>query len=88
MDGQARSWPVPTGLGIGIPGLVDVELGVTKFLPNLPTQWRDVPVRAALEPKIHCPVYILNDARAATLGELVFGHGRTARTIGRVTNCA
>src|SRR4029077_760770 len=26
-------------------------------------------------------VYILNDARAATLGELVFGNGRTARTM-------
>jgi glucokinase len=71
----------PAALGVGIPGLVDVSEGITKFLPNLPTQWRDVPVRGTLQPKIGCPVYILNDARAATLGELVFGHGRTARTM-------
>jgi glucokinase len=71
----------PSALGIGVPGLVDVTEGVTRFLPNLPTQWRDIPVRTILQPKIGCPVYLLNDARAATLGELAFGHGRTARTM-------
>jgi glucokinase len=28
-----------------------------------------------------CPVYLLNDVRLATLGELVFGHGRAAKTM-------
>ncbi len=71
----------PAALGMGVPGLVDSGSGVTKFLPNFPTQWRDVPVRALLEPQIGCPVHLLNDARAATLGELVFGHGRGVRTM-------
>jgi glucokinase len=71
----------PDALGMGIPGLVDIENGVTKFLPNLPTQWRDVPVRAHLSPKIGCPVYLLNDVRTATLGELTYGHGQTANTM-------
>lgn len=71
----------PAALGMGVPGLADLERGVTRFLPNLPTQWRDVPVRAVLEPKIGCPVYLLNDVRLATLGELVFGHGRAASTM-------
>lgn len=71
----------PQALGLGVPGLVDVDRGLTRFLPNLPTQWRDVAVAHTLEPRIRCPVYILNDARAATLGELVFGHGRNARTM-------
>ena len=71
----------PAGLGIGVPGLVDSAGGMTKFLPNLPTQWRDVPVTSVLQPKLGCPVYLLNDARAATLGELAFGHGRTVRTM-------
>ena len=71
----------PEAVGVGIPGLVDVAQGVTKFLPNLPTQWCDVPVRARLEQLLGCPVHLLNDARTATLGELVFGHGRTARTM-------
>jgi len=71
----------PLALGMGIPGLADLKNGVTKFLPNLPTQWRDVPVRGVLSPKIGCPVYLLNDVRMATLGELTFGHGRSARTM-------
>ncbi len=74
---QAR----PRALGIGVPGLVDVARGATEFLPNLPTQWRQVPVRDVLQPKLHCPVYLLNDARAATLGELAFGRGRDVRTM-------
>ncbi|MFN2111265.1 MAG: ROK family protein, partial [Anaerolineae bacterium] len=34
----------PVALGMGVPGLADVSHGVVKFLPNLPTNWRDVPV--------------------------------------------
>ncbi len=36
----------PRALGLGVPGLVDLDAGVTRFLPNLPTQWREVPVAA------------------------------------------
>ncbi len=63
------------GVGMGVPGLVDVASGTTKFLPNLPTQWRDVPVASVLEQRLGCPVRVLNDVRTATLGELRFGHG-------------
>jgi glucokinase len=69
------------GVGIGVPGLADVATGVTRFLPNLPTQWRDVPVAAILSARLHCSVQLLNDARAATLGESMFGHGRETRTM-------
>ncbi len=71
----------PAGVGMGCPGLVDIRSGVTRFFPNLPTQWRDVPVREKLSPKVGCPVYLLNDVRTATLGELTFGHGRSAGTM-------
>jgi glucokinase len=82
VNGLAReSGARPVALGMGVPGLADLQRGVTKFLPNLPTQWRDVPVRDLLSPQVGCPVYLLNDVRMATLGELVFGHGRTARTM-------
>ncbi|MCG8587041.1 MAG: ROK family protein [Pirellulales bacterium] len=69
--------PKLQGLGMGVPGLVDVTTGVTKFLPNLPTQWRDVPVAQLLSEQLACPVRLLNDVRTATLGELRFGHGQT-----------
>lgn len=71
----------PAALGLGVPGLADLKNGSTRFLPNLPTNWRGVRVAEMLSPAVGCPVYLLNDVRMATLGELVFGHGRTARTM-------
>ncbi|MFQ5808017.1 MAG: ROK family protein [Armatimonadota bacterium] len=71
----------PAALAMGVPGLADLRNGVTRFLPNLPGKWRDVPVRDALSPRLGCPVYLINDVRCATLAELTFGHGRTARTM-------
>ncbi|MEO1526601.1 MAG: ROK family protein [Planctomycetota bacterium] len=64
------------GLGMGVPGLVDVESGTTRFLPNLPTQWRGVEVGKRLREALRCPVRLMNDVRTATLGELRFGCGR------------
>jgi glucokinase len=66
----------PQSLGMGVPGLADLETGVVKFLPNLPTQWRETPAGAYLVQALGCPVRLLNDVRLATLGELVYGHGR------------
>ncbi len=66
----------PAGLGVGVPGLADVREGRTLFLPNLPTQWREVAVAAPLSERLGCPVSLLNDARMAALGELKFGAGK------------
>ncbi len=68
----------PSALGVGVPGLVNIATGVTRFLPNLPGHWRDVPAGQVLSSMVGCPVRVLNDVRTATLGELVFGHGRGA----------
>lgn len=71
----------PLSVGMGVPGLVDVGSGVTRFLPNLPTHWKDVPAASILRKRLGVPVYIINDVRMATLGELVFGHGRTVSSM-------
>lgn len=71
----------PAAVGMAVPGLADLPNGTTLFLPNLPGQWRNVPVRDLLTPQVGCPVYLLNDVRTATLGELTFGHGKTAKTM-------
>ncbi len=71
----------PIAIGMGVPGLLDNERVRTRFLPNFPSQWRDVPVAETLSRQIGCPVFLLNDARLATLGELVFGHGRSVRNM-------
>ena len=77
----AKVGATPLAVGMGVPGLLDAERLITRFLPNFPTQWRDVPLAGTLAQHIGCPVFLLNDARAATLGELVFGHGRSVGTM-------
>ena len=62
-------------VGVGCPGLVDRDRGVTRLLPNFPGQWRDVELAQRLERGCGLPVHLLNDVRMATLGELYFGHG-------------
>jgi glucokinase len=63
----------PGAIGIGLPGLVDSERGVIEFLPNLPDSWRGFPAGEFLGTKTGKPVYLLNDARLAALGEYCFG---------------
>ena len=77
----AEAGAQPSAAGMGVPGLVDLQNGITKFLPNLPGKWRNVPVRGILAPKLGCPVYLINDVRCATLAELTFGLGRDANTM-------
>jgi glucokinase len=67
--------------GVGVPGIADFHRGRTLFLPNLPNGWRDYPVAERLSAAVGCPVFLLNDARMAALGELWFGHGRGVKTM-------
>jgi glucokinase len=64
------------GVGISAPGVLDLQKGYTLFLPNLPGQWRDVPLRDSISNAVNLPVSMLNDVRAITLGEYTFGAGR------------
>ncbi len=75
----------PAALGVGLPGLVNVSTGIAEFLPNLPGNWKGAQVANILGQRIGKNVYILNDARLATLGEYVFGAGRTAANMLLVT---
>jgi glucokinase len=69
------------GVGIGVPGTPDIDTGVIQFLPNLPGKWLDVPLRAIVEEQVQLPVALINDVRAITLGEWIFGAGRGADTV-------
>ncbi len=63
----------PAAIGVGVAAQVDFE-GRIRFAPNL--QWRDVALRSELEAALGLPVRVLNDVRAATVGEWRFGAGR------------
>src|SRR3984885_2924235 len=39
------------GVGIGLPGLVDYEKGLVRFLPNIPG-WKRVPLKSILQAQI------------------------------------
>ncbi|HSJ89571.1 MAG TPA: ROK family protein [Anaerolineales bacterium] len=69
------------GIGIGVPGTPDIDKGIIQFLPNLPGKWPNVPLAAIIEEQVHLPVALINDVRAITLGEWMFGAGRGADTI-------
>src|SRR5205809_9215 len=60
------------GLGIGTPGLIDLERGSpVHWAVNL--DWLDVPLRDLLAARYGLPVYVLNDSQAAAMGEYFFG---------------
>jgi glucokinase len=69
------------GVGVGVPGVLDLERGLTLFLPNLPGEWPNVPLRDTLEDATGLPVTLLNDVRSFTLAEKTFGAGRDANTV-------
>ncbi len=69
------------GVGIGVPGVLDLEHGLTVFLPNLPGTWPNVPLRDTIADRVQLPAFLINDARAMTLGEYSFGAGRGVDTI-------
>ncbi len=55
-------------VGLGIPGLVDVERGAVKHAVNLGVDGQWVPLRAELEARLGVPVAVENDVNVATLG--------------------
>jgi glucokinase len=61
------------GIGIGVPGEVDMESGITGDLPNLPGRWRNVPVGPAIAAATKLPVRMINDAKAFALAEYRLG---------------
>jgi glucokinase len=63
------------GIGIGVPGTVDMEQGVVLFLPNLPTRWPGIPLAERITHGTRLPTVLINDVRAITYGEWQFGAG-------------
>lgn len=69
------------GVGVGVPGVLDLEKGETLFLPNLPGTWPHVPLRDTIQNLTGLPTALLNDVRSITNGEWRFGAGRGMDTV-------
>lgn len=63
----------PKGVGIGIAG--QIKHNMVLFAPNLPG-WINIPLKDILYAKLSLPISVLNDVRAATIGEWNHGAGK------------
>ena len=63
------------GIGISIPGIIDLDTGILRESPNLPG-WYDYPVREEVERRLGTRVILENDANAAAMGEFWLGAAR------------
>jgi len=62
------------GIGMGIPGLLDIEKGIVTYSPNL--KWDNLPIADLFKARLPYPVRIANDANVAAFGEAKFGAGK------------
>ncbi len=64
-----------TGIGIGVPGLVDLEEQRVINVVNIPS-WDSLPLAEMIADYFNKPVYVNNDANCFAIGEKYFGKGK------------
>lgn len=67
--------PAVTGIGLGVPSVVDSVQGVVYNVANIPS-WKEVPLKVLLEQEFGVPVAVNNDANCFALGVWQFGEGK------------
>lgn len=72
------------GVGIGVPGVIDMEVGVIRKSANLPG-WSEYPVRDEIERRLGAHVFLNHDAKVAALGEKWLGAGRDVENMAMIT---
>lgn len=72
------------GIGIGIPGLVNVEEGIVLGLANIPA-FQHVELRKYIFEKFSKPVFINNDANCFALGVHKYGVGKKFKNLVGIT---
>jgi glucokinase len=73
-------FPDIAAIGVGVPGLVDVDHGFVHELTNVPG-WKHVPLKAILGERTGLPVVVDNDANAMTYAEFRYGAARGLRNV-------
>jgi glucokinase len=72
------------GIGIGVPGIIDMQTGLLRESPNLPG-WAEYPVRAEIERRLNTIVILENDANVAALGEKWLGAAKDYADVAMLT---
>ena len=68
------------GLGIGVPGFIDMHAGVIVGAANLPG-FEGFPIRDEIQRQLSTQITLENDANAAALGEMWMGAGRDVKDL-------
>jgi glucokinase len=68
------------GVGIGVPGFIDIDTGVVIGSANLPG-FQGFPVRDEIQGQLGTKIMLENDANAAALGELWIGAGKGVKDL-------
>ncbi|HCG02225.1 MAG TPA: hypothetical protein DEV93_16985 [Chloroflexi bacterium] len=64
------------GAGVAIPGVLDMQSGRVEMMTNLTHDWNGFLLKDALQDRTGMKTSVMNDVRAATLGEQVWGAGK------------
>jgi len=84
MSDKYRNAAPLLGIGIGVPGIIDMQTGLVRESPNLPG-WVDYPARAAIEQRLKTVVILENDANVAALGEKWLGAAKDYSDVAMLT---
>ena len=66
------------GIGLGLPGPIDVKRGLVHFFPNI-AGWKEVNLKNILEKRLGLPVSLDNDANLMSLAEFRMGAAKGSR---------
>jgi glucokinase len=72
------------GIGVGVPGIIDMKTGMLRESPNLPG-WAGTPVQSEIERRLGTRVILENDANAAAFGEKSMGVARDVNDMAMLT---
>ncbi len=73
-----------SGIGIGLPGLVNTKKGLVYSLTNIPG-WKNVPLKKIIEKRLKIPAFIDNDVNVITLAEWKYGAARGMKNMVCIT---
>ncbi len=77
--------PEITGIGLGVPSVIDVERGIVYNVVNIPS-WEEVPLKDILEEEFGIPVAVNNDVNCFALGEYRYGLAKGFRNVVGMTS--
>lgn len=73
------------GIGISATGQIDADAGVVIGTNGMIPNYESVCIKREVERAFRCPVYVLNDANAAVLGESFAGSAKGFRNVVMIT---